>query len=76
MLAYRGTEQVDLEGEGVFDELVVGEWLHLEQMDHDLWWLRVGDARILVTVAAGEEPIVDVQRGFYAAQRGTSEVCD
>jgi len=25
-----------------FDELVVGSWLHVEQMDVGVWWLNVG----------------------------------
>lgn len=25
-----------------FDELVLGDWLHLEQMDEDAYWLRLG----------------------------------
>jgi hypothetical protein len=29
--------------EGVLDELVVDDWLHLEQMDTRAWWMRVGD---------------------------------
>lgn len=25
-----------------FDELVVGRWCHIEQMDHNTWWMNVG----------------------------------
>ena len=25
-----------------FDELVVGSWLHVEQMDSGLWWMDIG----------------------------------
>jgi len=33
-----------------FDELVVGQWLHVEWMDADRWWMRVGDVVIWITV--------------------------
>ncbi|WP_437966771.1 hypothetical protein WMF04_45595 [Sorangium sp. So ce260] len=74
VLAYRGAERVEVEGEGVFDELVVDDWIHLEQMDDDVWWLRIGDARVTITVALGQQPTVDVCRSFYAPQKGTSSV--
>jgi hypothetical protein len=35
-----------------FDELVVDEWLHLEQMDSRIWSLRVGP--LLITTTVGE----------------------
>jgi hypothetical protein len=35
-----------------FDELVVDEWLHLEQMDRRTWSLRVGP--LLITTTVGE----------------------
>lgn len=31
-----------------FDELVVGKWLHVEQMDTGLWWMNVGGVTIHV----------------------------
>ena len=34
----------------IFDELVIDEWFHLEQMDDDLWWMRVGDHVLHVRV--------------------------
>lgn len=38
------------DGEGLFDELWVDDWLHIEEMEDGLWWMRVGDAKILVEV--------------------------
>lgn len=32
-----------LEGNWEFDELVVDNWLHVEQMDFRHWWLGVGN---------------------------------
>lgn len=34
----------------VFDELVIDDWLHLEQMDDRYWWLRVGDYVLWITI--------------------------
>lgn len=38
-----GREQVIAEP-SVFDELVVDDWFHIEQMDTRLWWMRIGNA--------------------------------
>jgi hypothetical protein len=27
----------------VFDELVIDDWFHIEQMDADVWWFRIGE---------------------------------
>lgn len=31
-----------------FDELVVGHWLHVEQMDTGFWWMNVGGVTVHV----------------------------
>lgn len=31
-----------------FDELVVGKWLHIEQMDSGTWWMDVGGVTLWV----------------------------
>lgn len=72
LLAHQGDQKVELENAGVFDELVLGDWLHVEQMDDSQWWLRVGDARLTVTLKPGALPTVDVERGFYAEPTGTT----
>lgn len=33
-----------------FDELVIDDWFHIEQMDKRLWWMRVGDLNINIHV--------------------------
>jgi hypothetical protein len=35
-----------------FDELVVGDWLHLEQMDTRDWWMQVGPLTINIHIRA------------------------
>lgn len=34
----------------VFDELVVDRWLHVEQMDSGLWWMRLGGTHFNIRV--------------------------
>ncbi|RKH04584.1 hypothetical protein D7X32_10570 [Corallococcus carmarthensis] len=63
---------MDVKNEGVFDELVVDHWLHIEQFGEREWWMRVGDARILVLVQSSGDVRVDVERGFYAPNLGTT----
>lgn len=42
----------ELENRGVFDELVVDDWLHIEQMDERSYWMRIGRDRVYVTFDA------------------------
>lgn len=61
-------------GTGTFDELTVDGWLHIEQLEERVWWMRVGDARLTFSIEADGQASVDVQRGFYGEVRGkTSE---
>lgn len=41
---YDGTESVR------FDELVIDDWFHLEQMDERIWWMCVGDLHINIRI--------------------------
>jgi hypothetical protein len=73
VLAHRGDGgSVEVENHGAFDELVVDDWLHIEQMDAAVWWLRVGDARLWVTLDNMGQATVDVERGFHGRTRGTT----
>lgn len=40
-----------------FDELVVGSWLHVEQMDEQLWWLDIGGLTVHVEADADGKPL-------------------
>jgi len=73
VLAHTPDKSIEVEDEGVFDELVVDDWLHVEQMDDDVWCLRVGDARLMVTLDPNGHASVDVERGFYAEPRGSTQ---
>ena len=71
-LAHGAQGTTQLENAGVFDELVVDDWLHVEQLDERVWWLRVGDARIMVTLIDDGTATVDVERGSYGPTRGNT----
>lgn len=68
-----GDRKIALSNEGIFDELVVDHWLHVEQLDERIWWMRVGDARLQVSIAKDGAVTVDVQRGFYDDVLGRTE---
>lgn len=48
-LADTAEPPTDLTG-AAFDELVVGHWFHMERMDNRVWWMRIGEAHINVTL--------------------------
>jgi hypothetical protein len=58
-------ETVEYTGTGLFDELLIEGFLHLEWLDDESWYVRVGDARITATVLPDGRVQVDVQRGAY-----------
>lgn len=60
-----GEQSVSLEDKGIFDELVVDDWLHIEQMSNNSWWMRIGDARVLVTLNKKGAPTVIIERDQY-----------
>ncbi len=74
VLAHDGTQQVELENRGILDEVVLGNWFHLEQLDDRTWWIRVGDARILAHVGQPGPLRVDVVRGFYEPVLGETRI--
>lgn len=39
-----------------FDELAVGAWLHVEQMDTSVWWINVGGVTVHATVDRDGRP--------------------
>lgn len=47
-------ERHEMRDKGIFDELVVDEWLHVEQMSNNTWWISIGGKkRIVVWVTVG-----------------------
>jgi len=39
-----------------FDELVVGQWIHIEQLDVGLWWMNIGGVTIHVAADRDGRP--------------------
>jgi len=76
VLARREGEEIALADQGTLDEILVDDWLHVERMDVNVRWPRIGDARLFVTVSGTEPPIVAVERGYYALANGTTLVRD
>jgi len=49
-------------GPSQFDELVVDQWLHIEQMSKHWWWMDVGGVQINVRINNAGNPVrVSVQ---------------
>lgn len=40
-----------------FDELVVGQWLHIEQMDTGLWWMNIAGVTVHVKANRDGRPL-------------------
>ena len=57
---HRGSkrEQVEVRNDGKFDELVVDSWFHLEQMNSNFYWVRVGDHVLNVARKADSSVVV------------------
>lgn len=59
------TGLMEWEQSGIVDEVVVGDWLHVERMDERLVWMRVGDMRILVETDMTGRRTVTTEPHFY-----------
>lgn len=46
-----GTDQISASSKNGFDELVVGDWFHMERMNDADWWLRLGQREADITVS-------------------------
>ncbi len=55
---------------GALEGLEVDGWLRVERIDERSWRLRVGDARLYVTLEGAEQAEVDVERGVHGVTRG------
>ena len=67
VLAWRKDgSKVDVQNDGQFDELVLEDVLHLEQMDNRNWWMRLGDAAIYIRVPAKGKPKIIIGFGDQA----------
>jgi hypothetical protein len=46
-----------------FDELVVGRWIHIEQMDTGFWWMNIGGVTVHVKADRDGRPTHVVVHG-------------
>ena len=74
VLAHKNSEKVEVENVGVLDEVAVGHWFHLEEMSERVWWARLGDARLVITIEVSGSVKVDIARGVYEAVDGETIV--
>ncbi len=58
-------DNVPLAPDTVLDELCIDNWFHIEQMDHNAWWMQVGDACINVIIKEDGTTDVSVERDVY-----------
>lgn len=65
--------EISMRNQGRFDELVVDNWLHIEQMNDRDWWMRVGDAWIWIHVPSRGDARVTIRRGEYGQMSGETE---
>ena len=66
-------------GGGVrFDELVIDDWFHIEQMDDRRWWMCVGDLHINIHVRHDGRRVVSgwADRGCIVLGGGGFEVVE
>jgi hypothetical protein len=57
-----GTNEIELQDRGIFDELVIDDGFHLEQMDDPSRWVRIGDAHVHVVVRGPGDVTVTIER--------------
>jgi hypothetical protein len=65
VLARDGERAITAQDDGIFDELVIDGWLHLEQMDSDTWWMRLADARIDIKILPDGRAEIAIERDVY-----------
>ncbi|MGH1341507.1 MAG: hypothetical protein ACRBN8_08150 [Nannocystales bacterium] len=65
---------VEDSGTGLFDELAIEDFLHLEWLDDRTWFIQVGDAGITATILDKGGVEVTVVRGAYTDICGETEV--
>jgi hypothetical protein len=61
ILARQGERRIEMENQGIFDELVIDDWFHLEQMDDRRWWMRIGKASVHVVISPAGEATVTIE---------------
>ena len=55
--------QFDQKSRTTFDELIIDDWFHIEQMDDRAYWVRVGPLVLFVRIPSNGEVDVSVEVG-------------
>lgn len=63
-----GDAKVELRNVGIFDEIVVDDWLHVEQMNDRLWWMQLGGACFAVSIARSGAVTVTLTEGEVVSE--------
>jgi hypothetical protein len=74
-----GLEQHHVLPDTELDEVVIGSWLHLEQMDVGQWWLNVGGVTVWVTADRDGRPTSVSMFGphdYDGPREGVTYVCE
>ncbi len=45
-----------------FDELIIDDWIHLERMDKDKFWMRLGQVEFDITILPNGQPEIKVRK--------------
>ena len=76
VLAHLPTHPVRVENAGCFDELVVDDWLHVEQMDTREWWAKIGPHTFGISISrTGDVRVVhlgDLPQRMARPRKGTA----
>ncbi|MFK8003625.1 MAG: hypothetical protein AB8H86_28945 [Polyangiales bacterium] len=56
-----------VENEGVIDEVVVDQWMHMEQLEERVWWMRLGLARLIIEIDEEGVAKVSFEPDCYSA---------
>jgi hypothetical protein len=67
-----GETSADVRDAGVFDELVVDAWLHIEQMSARSYWMQLGPLRIWITLKPDGSLDMSLERDY--PQKGSVTV--
>lgn len=68
---------VEQRDRGDLDEIVVGDWLHVERMGDRGWSVQIGDARFYVeTTRRGVATVYVTEAAIVAGAKGTATLTD
>jgi hypothetical protein len=70
-----GPLSIESGGATQFDELVVDDWLHIEQMDTRVWWMRVGETTFDIRIDRKGQARITLTEGPVEGLTGGCQAC-